>query len=178
MIVSAKVASIGGYDPDTTRVDPGRIAAGIVTGIGFLGAGVVIRLGDLVRGVTTAATIWFTAGLGIAIGSGAYGLATVATVTALVVLWSFNGIERLVRAPVYRVVVLEVAVEHGKALEHQARLLIEGGGARVMDTRANLDVEEGISTLQLHVRAPPKFGVRDLVESLGGEAGVRRAAWE
>jgi putative Mg2+ transporter-C (MgtC) family protein len=59
------------------QIDPGRIVAGIVTGIGFLGAGAIIRIGDIIRGLTTAACIWFTAALGIVIGSGHYGLAII-----------------------------------------------------------------------------------------------------
>ena len=55
--------------------DPNRLAAGIVTGIGFLGAAVVIRAGDLVRGITTGACVWSVAVLGIVIGQGHYGLA-------------------------------------------------------------------------------------------------------
>ena len=78
------------------RVDPGRIAAGIVTGVGFLGAAVVIKLGDLIRGVTTAATIWLAAGVGIALGQRHYGLATLTVATALVVLWLFAYGERAI----------------------------------------------------------------------------------
>jgi len=59
-------------------VDPARIAAGVVTGIGFLGAGTIIRSGESVRGLTTAASLWTVSGIGLAIGCGFYiaGLAT------------------------------------------------------------------------------------------------------
>ena len=69
-------------------VDQARVAAGIVTGIGFLGAGAIIRRGEggVVKGLTTAATIWVTAGIGLAAGAGMYILATVATFLVLVVL--------------------------------------------------------------------------------------------
>src|SRR5262245_27821071 len=53
-------------------MDPNRLAAGIVTGIGFIGAASVIRAGDIVRGITTGATVWSVAGLGIVIGQGEY----------------------------------------------------------------------------------------------------------
>ena len=58
-------------------MDPNRLAAGIVTGIGFLGAATVIRAGDIVRGITTGATVWTVAGLGIVIGQGEYAIAAV-----------------------------------------------------------------------------------------------------
>jgi putative Mg2+ transporter-C (MgtC) family protein len=67
--------------------DPTRIAAQIVTGIGFLGAGAIIRQGLSVRGLTTAATLWLVAGIGMASGAGYWEAAVIATVGALVTLW-------------------------------------------------------------------------------------------
>src|SRR5437867_1184032 len=66
--------------------DPTRIIHGIVTGIGFLGAGTILRHEGVVMGITTAATIWVVAAIGAAVGVHAYGLAAVATVLALIVL--------------------------------------------------------------------------------------------
>jgi putative Mg2+ transporter-C (MgtC) family protein len=76
------VVSVQGFG-----ADPARVAAGIVTGIGFLGAGVIIRRGEgVVKGLTTAATIWVAAGIGIAAGAGLYIIATVSTFLVLAVL--------------------------------------------------------------------------------------------
>ncbi|MGB2952162.1 MAG: MgtC/SapB family protein [Gaiellaceae bacterium] len=69
------------------RADPTRIAAQIVTGIGFLGAGAIIRQGFSVRGLTTAATLWVVAAIGIASGAGYYSAAAITTVVAIVSLW-------------------------------------------------------------------------------------------
>jgi putative Mg2+ transporter-C (MgtC) family protein len=67
--------------------DPARLAGGIATGIGFIGAGVILhRTGGAVTGLTTAATIWAVAGIGIAAGAGKYIIAAVATLLALVIL--------------------------------------------------------------------------------------------
>lgn len=67
--------------------DPSRIAAGIVTGIGFLGAGAILhRQGGIVIGLTTAASIWAVAAIGLAVGAGQYLLSLVATVLSLVIL--------------------------------------------------------------------------------------------
>jgi putative Mg2+ transporter-C (MgtC) family protein len=67
--------------------DPSRIAAGIVTGIGFIGAGVILYARqEMVAGLTTAATIWVVAGIGLAAGAGLYIIAAVATVIAFIVL--------------------------------------------------------------------------------------------
>lgn len=66
--------------------DPARVAAGIVTGIGFLGAGMIFRDKNNVRGLTTAASIWSVAGVGLALGTGAYFIAAVATAAILLTL--------------------------------------------------------------------------------------------
>jgi putative Mg2+ transporter-C (MgtC) family protein len=69
-----------------TRIDPTRIAAQIVSGIGFLGAGAIIRQGLSVRGLTTAATLWLVAAIGMASGAGYYSAAIIATAGALLTL--------------------------------------------------------------------------------------------
>src|SRR6266576_6834355 len=71
---------------NVVRADPTRIAAQIVTGIGFLGAGAIIRQGLSVRGLTTAATLWVVAAIGLASGAGYYVAAALTTAIALVSL--------------------------------------------------------------------------------------------
>jgi putative Mg2+ transporter-C (MgtC) family protein len=76
------VVSIYGF-----AADPSRVAAGIVTGIGFLGAGAIIRRGEgVIKGLTTATTIWVVAGIGLAAGAGLYLIAAVTTLVILLVL--------------------------------------------------------------------------------------------
>jgi putative Mg2+ transporter-C (MgtC) family protein len=76
------VASIFGFGPG----DPGRVAAQIVTGIGFLGAGVIIRQGATIVGVTTAASIWVAAAIGLAVGAGLYVVGLVAALISVLAL--------------------------------------------------------------------------------------------
>ncbi|HXH07886.1 MAG TPA: MgtC/SapB family protein [Vicinamibacterales bacterium] len=78
----------------TPHADPTRIAAQIVTGIGFLGGGAILRTAGDVRGLTTAATIWLNAAIGLAAGGGAFRLAVVTTVIALLVLTMLKPLER------------------------------------------------------------------------------------
>jgi putative Mg2+ transporter-C (MgtC) family protein len=80
------------------RIDPTRIAAQIVTGVGFLGAGAIIRQGLSVRGLTTAATLWLVSAIGMAAGAGYWAAALVATGGALISLWPLRLLAyRLVR---------------------------------------------------------------------------------
>jgi putative Mg2+ transporter-C (MgtC) family protein len=91
---------LSGSSAAVVRLDPSRIAAQIVTGIGFLGAGTIIRQGLSVRGLTTAATLWVVAAIGMASGAGYYSGAILTTVVALFALWplrfvAFQVIERV-----------------------------------------------------------------------------------
>jgi putative Mg2+ transporter-C (MgtC) family protein len=81
---------------DKTSLDPARIAAGVITGIGFLGAGAIIRSGEAVKGLTTAASLWIVAGIGLAVGCGFYLAAIISSVLALVVLLFLRHVERFV----------------------------------------------------------------------------------
>lgn len=80
------ILSIVAFPSDSPNRDTARVAAQIVSGIGFLGAGAVFRDGDRVRGLTTAATIWLMAAIGMAAGAGDYFLAVAAVIITLVVL--------------------------------------------------------------------------------------------
>ena len=78
---------------EAIRIDPTRMAQGIMTGIGFLGAGVIMKEKLTIRGLTTAASIWMTASIGIMVGLGFYTSATAATIITLVVLALFGRME-------------------------------------------------------------------------------------
>jgi putative Mg2+ transporter-C (MgtC) family protein len=92
------VLSAYGFGEGTAAapIDPTRIAAQIVSGIGFLGAGAILKDGVVIRGLTTAASLWATSAVGMAAGAGEYVIATVSTAVILVSLWPINAVaERL-----------------------------------------------------------------------------------
>jgi putative Mg2+ transporter-C (MgtC) family protein len=111
--------------------DPGRIAAALVTGVGFLGAGAIMKEGSRVIGLTTAATIWFIAALGMGFGAGEYALTLFMTAVGLVVLWIFPSIEHRVdtmREEQEYVIEFDYSPEKAAALEslfkeHKLRIL-------------------------------------------------------
>lgn len=86
---------------ETVRVDPTRMAQGIMTGIGFLGAGVIMKEGASIRGLTTAASIWITAAIGILAGVGFYSALTVVTVLTLSTLTLYRLVERQLPMLIY-----------------------------------------------------------------------------
>ena len=116
-----------GAPAEMIRADPTRIAQGIMTGIGFLGAGVIFREGLTVRGLTTAASIWMTAALGILYGAGLYYPAVLASVITLGILAVFNWFEKMVPSQLYAHHYLRFPKD--KTLgEADVRRLLEGHG--------------------------------------------------
>jgi len=79
---------------DINVVDPSRIAAGAITGIGFIGAGAIIRAGMSVKGLTTAASLWITAAVGLAVGCGFYLAGILASLISVIVLLFLGNVEK------------------------------------------------------------------------------------
>jgi putative Mg2+ transporter-C (MgtC) family protein len=84
-------------------IDPGRIAAQVVTGIGFLGAGTIMQSKGTITGLTTAASLWAVAGIGLAVGAGMYPLAIIATVAIILVFLIINKIAYMFEHQVKRI---------------------------------------------------------------------------
>jgi putative Mg2+ transporter-C (MgtC) family protein len=77
-------------------LDPSRVVAYVITGIGFLGAGTIIKHGTNVKGLTTAASLWLVAAIGVAVGAGQYGLGVISTAIVLLSLWPLKRLARAV----------------------------------------------------------------------------------
>jgi len=113
-------------DPD----DPTRIAANIVTGIGFLGAGVILREGGRITGLTTAAMIWLSAALGMGVGGGQIWISVAATLIILVVMWFFplleGAIDRMRETRTYEITLPTLAekVTHLESVFRQSGLRV------------------------------------------------------
>lgn len=138
LIVSEFLASNLGGDP--ARFDRARIAAGVITGVGFLGAGTIFMVGADQHGLTTAAMIWFVAALGVAIGAGYIAVAALGAAVALAVVVGFEYIERRLPAP-QRTYRLTVVLPGGAHLLGDIEDLIRGLGFR--GNVSELRVEKG-----------------------------------
>jgi len=97
MIVSA-YGFAGVLEQDHTVLDPSRVAAQVVSGIGFLGAGSILARGEIIKGLTTAASIWTVAAIGLAIGGGLYFAGTASTILILIILAGVKPLEEAYRA--------------------------------------------------------------------------------
>jgi putative Mg2+ transporter-C (MgtC) family protein len=91
------LVSAYGFESSSEPVDPSRVAAQIVTGIGFLGAGAILREGLSVRGLTTAASLWVVAAIGMAVGLGMFFASGVAVAITIASLWALRPFRRRLR---------------------------------------------------------------------------------
>ena len=159
-----------------TVFDPTRISAQIVTGIGFLGAGAIIRQGLSIRGLTTAAGLWVAAAIGMAVGAGYWGAALIGTGVVLVGLGPLRVAEGfLVRRRQIEGGTLQIDLRPEEPLAPVLAVL-EEQKARV--TRIHLEEEETGRELRLDVRTPPGVSGRDLVEDLTRLDEVTAVRWD
>jgi putative Mg2+ transporter-C (MgtC) family protein len=158
-----------------TTFDPTRIAAQIVTGIGFLGAGAIIRQGLSIRGLTTAAGLWVAAAIGMAVGAGYWGAALIGTAVVLVGLGPLRMAEGWVVSRRREGGTLEIDLRPEEPLAPVLGVL-EGRRARV--SRIHLEEEETGRELRIEVRMPPGVSGRDLVEELTRLDEVTGVRWD
>ena len=150
---------------ETVRIDPTRMAQGIMTGIGFLGAGVVLKDGLTVRGLTTAASIWITAAIGILAGGGFYFAAIAGTLITLGTLSVFRRIELIMPALYYSR--LEVRYRRHEILpEDGLRTLIAKHGFSVANLSYALKEEGKFYEYTMVIRTGKLDDTRRLAETL------------
>jgi len=159
------------FSLERVSVDPTRMAQGIMTGIGFLGAGVIMREGLTVRGLTTAASIWITAGIGIMIGVGFYFPAGIATALTLIVLSVFRWIER--KMPIEFYANLTVAFARDAAMrETDLRPMVEQQGFAIANMNYCVTGEGKTFEYQMVIHSPDRDRTRQLSEALNALPSV------
>jgi putative Mg2+ transporter-C (MgtC) family protein len=176
LLVAARTASHVLTDSgDLARlvIDPNRIAAGIVTGIGFLGAGAILRTGDLIRGLTTGATIWFAAALGIVIGVGLYPLAAVSTLVVVLVLELFDILEHRIPPVVYRSLRLGMSLKDHAAIESWCREYLHQRRVRIQETLCMFDSADGAAEITFRIRSRANTFTPAIAEAISSQPGVK-----
>lgn len=150
---------------ETVRTDPTRIAQGIMTGIGFLGAGVIFKEGLTVRGLTTAASIWITAAIGILFGVGFFYPATLATLATLGTLTVFRYIEDRIPSHIFGQLILRFSEEQILP-ETEVVSLIEKQDFSIANMSYRLDREAGFFEYRMMIRTTSKHAFGDLAGEL------------
>ncbi len=152
MLVSEHIfVNYQGYKNDSIlRIDPARIAAQVVTGIGFLGAGTIMRSRASIRGLTTAASLWLVAGIGLAVGSGFILPAAFATVIAIATLILIPFVERRMERDKYRTIkMLITGQEH--FLDDITRIL-EKNSVKLQNYKFEKDIQKNEIMYDINVK--------------------------
>lgn len=133
--------------------DPTRIAAGVITGIGFVGGGAIMKQGLNIKGLTTAAIIFATAGIGLACGAGLY---IPALITFAVLIFSLFAMEKFEHRvfPMERTKILTVKLEGSKIDEEKIEAILASHNYYIADLNLEYNVKKNQSTLMYTVRIP------------------------
>lgn len=153
------------------NADPGRIAAQVVSGIGFLGAGTIMKEGATIQGLTTAAGLWVVACIGLAAGAGMYVASIAATALILFVLIYFARVEhRFTGMRLYKGIVMLVDDQPGQVGIIGSIL----GDMDVLIKEINLDREESENQLEigLLLQLPPEIDIIEVIERLSAIQGL------
>lgn len=172
MLVSTQFVFYQHYGKDDlVVVDTSRIAASVVSGVGFLGAGAILRTGLGVQGLTTAASLWMTSAVGLAAGGGMYAVAGATALAALVCLGILRRFEGRHQLWVPRRVTIVLAGDRGtrEVLDEFRR-----AGAEVSDVGSDRHVKAKRTRLVLDVRLPSPAAFEAVAAKLEELPGVRR----
>lgn len=160
----------------TAAADPGRIAAGVVTGIGFLGAGTIMRFRASVTGLTTAASLWIAAGIGLAAGCGFYQGAYTTTAIVLIALFFLTRLERSwMRKDWYRAILVEGKGD-AEQLEH-VKSVLSNYRAEVRDFEVRKSERGGNVAMELNLKLLTTRDMDRIISEIMQIDGVERAKW-
>lgn len=164
MIISkygfADMAGPDGFFGGTHGTDPARIAAQVISGISFLGAGVIFKNGNTVKGLTTAAGIWATAGIGLAVGAGMYWLGLFVTVLVASMQYVMHRIT--VGADSYTTCKLQLRVASDDNFHDILRDKLKSWRAKAVNSRMTRG-EDGCISYELTLRMPRELSPEDLM---------------
>ncbi len=182
LIMMVSAYGFSGQIGEGFEVDPGRIAAGVVTGIGFIGAGTILQQRGSIRGLTTAATIWVVSGVGLAVGIGFYLGAIITTIFVLGSLLLLSNFEKKFKARKSEKNLQVVAIDQPGLLGRIAAVL---GELMVNIRRSELgnpvrDEETGEEqiTIEFMVEVPYDLDLKELFSRLYNLEGLIEVQWQ
>ena len=163
------VASQGRYPG--LQGDPGRIAGQAITGIGFLGAGVIIRYKDTIRGLTTAACVWLVCSVGLAVGAGFYVVGVAVTFMTVLALIGLKALERHMKKDWFEELKVSSADLPGQVARMEDLIVQRGFEVISLGLQRDAEKKELQATFQVRVRAiQPE---REILQDLLGIEGVK-----
>ena len=154
-------------------VDPSRVASYVVSGIGFLGAGAIIRHGINVRGLTTAASLWVVAAIGVAVGAGMYEFSVATTALVIVALWPLAQVKKALAGKAEETRRLGIILAPDAKIA-AALAVVEESGFEIESVDAA--EEDDQRTLDIVIKTSADASVGALLDDLGAIEGVRSAS--
>ena len=158
-------------------LDPARLASGVVTGIGFLGAGAIIRYKSSIRGLTTAASLWVVTGVGLAVATGLYFGAIVTTGIAVIALMFFGRLEHvMIRKDWYKTVVIEAKESAGQL--KRIRDVLSEYDTEITDFDARHSEDGANMILKVGLKLYTSRYNDQIIRDIAGLEGVKSVKWE
>jgi len=152
--------------------DPARLAAQVVSGIGFLGAGTIIRSGFGVKGLTTAASLWVVAGIGLAVGAGRYLTGVAATAVVFLVLVYMPRLETIVKSGHRNLKKVEVMIEDRPGQLGKVSTALGEKEIHIRKVELSEPLSDNKLKLTLLVNVPYNYKVKEIIELLNKVNGV------
>jgi putative Mg2+ transporter-C (MgtC) family protein len=163
----------------TITMDLMRLPLGILTGVGFIGGGAILRRDGLVQGVTTAATLWLVTVIGLCFGGGQYGLGVAATIIGFVTLWALKWAEPLLLRSRHGTLVVETSPEGPDEAAIEALVQAAGFAIDVRGISEEVELRKTKCKLRLHyLLSRERDKPRELLEELSHLPGVACVEWD
>lgn len=172
-IGSTLVMLISVYIPQTfhSQADPARMAAQVVSGVGFLGAGAILKFGADIKGLTTAASIWAMAAVGMAIGAGMFKVSVISVIVILFALTVMNFIEkRIFSQRTLRKIEIIIKQTDSRIISIQS--ILKSYGVRIISTGFERNIAEATDRFTFIVTITPSLDVQMLADNLGQQPGL------
>ena len=173
MIVSEYYHYLSLFDPSYVRADPGRIAAGAITGVGFIGAGVIVKMGLNVQGLTTAACLWTVSVIGLSIGSGLYTAGTAGFVITYLALWLLRMVEDRMPGLSYKYMTV---VMEGRGDEEAVTSRVQKCGAAISRIDYERDMQRSESTFTITMSFRDAGCPRQILDDVSSLPSVKKVS--
>lgn len=166
-------------DEENVRIDPARLAAQVISGIGFLGAGTILRNGLSISGLTTAASLWVVAAIGLSVGAGFYLAAVLASVMVLISLYVLNIVERkFLRNKTIHLLKIMSLDQPGSLGKISTLLGSMGVDIRKVVIEDKEEAENEKITIVFSVKIPNSIQITSVVENIVAIQGVSNVSIE
>lgn len=181
LIMLISMYGFEGLGSDSSGGEPARLAAQVVSGIGFLGAGTILRTGNDIRGLTTAASIWVCGGIGLAMGNGYYLGGVVTTVIVLFTLRSLGNIQKKSFKSQYKLLIIQCKERVG--LIGEIGHILGKNDINIKDIKVNSEDsieedEDSITEIRFMVKMPSKLKNESFIDEILSVHGVGSAIWK